>query len=152
MASIMFRRATWAELEDKWQDLVREAYHPDYNGMGESYHAVTTASQVIENMKAYIADIPVWGAWEGDILVGMLIGRIAGERLVLYDLFVSNQFRRQGIGRQLVELAIRESGARTICAEVNQENSASQALFRSLNFQRKLTSDWLELHIPTEEK
>lgn len=148
METIIVRRTDWPELEGKWQELVLENYHPDYNGMGELYSGVNTAEEKIENMKPYVIGLPVWGAWSGEQLVGVIMGKISGERLVLYDLFVSTSIRRQGIGRQLVQIAIEESKARVITAEVNHDNRASQELFKSLSFVRKKTSDWLELEVP----
>lgn len=146
MCGFVIRRSTWEELEGMWQDLVIENYHQAYNGMGELYTGIVTAEEKIENMKHYIAGLPVWGAWDGERLAGILMGRISSVRLVLYDLFVSLAYRRQGLGRQLVELAIRESGASEITAEVNRANIASQELFRSMQFTCAATSDWLVLH------
>ena len=148
MNSLSFRSAGWDELEGHWQELVRAAYHQHYIGMGESYAGVTDAEEKIEHMKHFIDGLPAWAAWDGGHLAGFLTGRIDGERLLLYDLFVAPASRRQGIGRRLVELAIQESGARVITAEVNRQNAASQALFKALDFQCELTSDWLVLRLP----
>ncbi len=148
MRNLLFRRAGLDELEEKWQSLVQQAYHPAYNGMGESYSGITTAEEKIENMKHYTAGIPIWTAWEMDHLAGILTGKISGDRLVLYDLFIAPVFQRQGIGRKLLQMAIEESGVREVTAEVNRENAASQALFKSLSFECKLTSDWLVLKLP----
>ena len=151
METIILRRSDWEELEGKWQELVLENYHPDYNGMGELYHGITTAEEKIENMKPYVIGIPVWGAWSGERLAGVIMGKISGERLVIYDMFVSSSYRRQGIGRQLVQLAVQESGARIITAEINRDNAASQELFKSLSFQPKKTSDWLGFEVPDQK-
>jgi ribosomal protein S18 acetylase RimI-like enzyme len=147
MGDIDIRTVEWIKLEGLWQDLVREAYHPTYAGMGEAYAGVVDAEGKIAQMKHYIEGLPVWAAWAGDQLAGLLMGRIDGERLVLYDLYVSSTYRRQGIGRKLVTHAIDESGAKVVTAEVNRENSASQALFNALNFKRAATSDWLILQV-----
>jgi ribosomal protein S18 acetylase RimI-like enzyme len=153
MDTIVVLRAEWDQVEGKWQEIVRDAFHPNYIGMGEAYAGIEDAEAKIANMLHYIEGLPVWAAWAGDRLAGLLMGRIDGERLVLYDLFVSNDFRRQGIGRKLVELAIRESGAKVVTAEVNRANAASQALFQALKFQCEATSDWLVLHLdPYEAK
>jgi ribosomal protein S18 acetylase RimI-like enzyme len=151
METIDIRTAEWSQLEGKWQELVRDSYHPNYAGMGEAYAGIVDAEGKIAQMKHYIEGLPVWAAWASDQLAGLLMGRIDGERLVLYDLYVSGSFRRQGIGRQLVAHAIRESGAKVVTAEVNRKNSASQALFSALNFQCEATSDWLVLRLdPTK--
>ncbi len=152
METIIFRRSSWDELEGKWQDLVRENYHPFYNGMGENYTGVSTAEEKIENMKPFLVGLPVWGAWIGERLVGVIMGKITGDRLVIFDMFVSANHRRQGIGRRLVETAIQESGAQTVAAEVNRENIASQEMFRSLSFKRQFTADWLVLDLSDQEK
>jgi hypothetical protein len=56
--------------------------------------------------------------------------------------------RRRGIGRRLVETFARTCGARSVEAEVNQRNAASQALFRSLGFAPKRTLDWFVREVP----
>lgn len=145
MGTIQIRRTSWDELEGLWQELVKANYHSTYNGMGEMYTGIRTAEAKIENMQHYMEGLPVWAAWDGSRPVGFLFGKAREARLVLYDLFVDRAYRRQGLGRRLVLLAIEESGAREIAAEVNRDNNASQELFRSLNFQRKQTSDWLVL-------
>jgi ribosomal protein S18 acetylase RimI-like enzyme len=147
MDTLIFRRTDWDEIEGKWQALVLENYHAAYNGMGEYYNNITTAEAKIENMKPYVIGLPVWSAWSGTRMVGVLMAKISGERMVIFDMFVSQDFRRQGVGRKLVQMAIEESGARLIAAEVNHDNSASQELFKALAFQRRRTSDWLELEV-----
>ncbi len=148
MDSLTFRSAGWDELEGKWQDLARAAFHEHYIGMGEAYAGVKTVEEKIENMKRYIEGLPAWAAWDGERLAGFLMGRIDGERLVLFDLFVAPADHRKGIGRRLVELAVQESGARVVTAEVNRQNTASQALFKALNFRCEMTTDWLVLRLP----
>jgi ribosomal protein S18 acetylase RimI-like enzyme len=145
MHSLALRAADWDELEGKWQDLVRQSFHEHYIGMGEAYAGVVDAGGKIEDMLHYTDGLPAWAAWDGERLAGFLMGRTRGERLVLFDLFVAPSDRRRGIGRGLVELAIRESGARVVTAEVNRQNAASQALFKALGFQCEMTSDWLAL-------
>jgi ribosomal protein S18 acetylase RimI-like enzyme len=147
MEPIIFRRSDWDELEGKWQAMVMENYHPTYNGMGEYYNNISTAEAKIEIMKHYISGTTAWGAWVGGRLVGVLSGKISGERLVIFDMFVSHDFRRRGIGRGLVQIAIQESGAQLVAAEINRDNSASQELFRSLSFQLRRSSDWVELDL-----
>lgn len=71
--------------------------------------------------------------------------------VIIYDLFVAIAFRRLGIGRRLVERAIRDSQVGTAAAEVNREDLASQALFEALDFQRALVSHWFVLQVPRNE-
>jgi ribosomal protein S18 acetylase RimI-like enzyme len=151
MDALTFRQAGWDELEGKWQALVQAAYHPNYNGMGEEYNAVRTADSKITLMMDYMEGTLVWTAWKDDVLVGLLIALNKAGRLLLYDLFVSSEYRRHGIGRRLVETAIADCQAKVVAAEVNRGNEASQRLFQALNFQRKVTSDWFVLEIPASE-
>jgi ribosomal protein S18 acetylase RimI-like enzyme len=106
----------------------------------------------IAAMAAYPDDLMVCGALAGDQLVGLLVGKVVKDRLVIYDLFVAIALRRRGIGRQLVQLAIRESQVNAVAAEVNRENVASQALFEALDFQRTLSSDWFVLRLPRADQ
>jgi ribosomal protein S18 acetylase RimI-like enzyme len=151
MDTIIFRRTDWDEIEGKWQELVLQNYHAAYNGMGEYYSNITTAEAKIQNMKPYVIGLPVWGAWLQTRLLGVLMAKLSGERLVIFDMFVSHDFRRQGIARKLVQMAIEESGARLIAAEVNRENGASQELFKAFAFERRRTSDWLELEVKAKK-
>lgn len=59
--------------------------------------------------------------------------------MVLNDLFVSPGYRSAGIGRQLVQAAIRcaiASGAASIQLETAQDNSSAQKLYERLGFAR----------------
>ena len=55
----------------------------------------------------------------------------------LEDLYVAPEARREGLGRTLVEAVIdraRERGCRRVELDVNSENPAAMALYRSLGF------------------
>jgi ribosomal protein S18 acetylase RimI-like enzyme len=151
MNAIIFRQAGWEELEGKWQALVQAEYHAHYNGMGEEYNAISTVDAKIDLMKEYMEGTLLWTAWRDDGLVGLLIALNKADRLMLYDLFVSGEVRRQGIGRRLVEMAMADCQPKWVGAEVNRENEASQRLFQALNFQRKVTSDWYVLDVPSSK-
>ncbi len=59
--------------------------------------------------------------------------------LILNDLFVSKPFRREGVGRLLMQAAIRfaeSAGAPRIELETEVANDAAQALYESLGFRR----------------
>jgi ribosomal protein S18 acetylase RimI-like enzyme len=149
MEPIALKMLRWHELEAPcWQALVREGFHEAFLGIGEAYGGVEEVEGKIAAMSAYPADLMVCAAWSADQLVGLLVASVAKGRLVIYDLFVSTTFRRQGIARQLIQLAIREHQVSEVAAEVNQKNTASQALFEVLHFERTLSSDWFVLRWP----
>ena len=127
------RVVQWHELDGQWQALVREGFHAAYLGIGEAYAGVVDVEEKVAEMSAYPADLMACAAWSGDQLVGLLVSRMEENRLVLYDLFVALAFRRRGIGRQLVELAIGKSRVSVVAAEVNRKNVASQALLKALD-------------------
>jgi ribosomal protein S18 acetylase RimI-like enzyme len=81
--------------------------------------------------------------------VGFLVGRLTEKRLVIDDIFVARESRRQGIGRQLIQGAIQAAGVEVVAAEVNQANHASQALFQGLGFMTVRSSDWLVCRVPS---
>src|SRR5690606_26310798 len=73
---------------------------------------------------------------EGWVLGFVLGWAVAGE-LELMDVCVAFDFRKQGIGRKLVEhhLSWAEArGARVAHLEVRPSNRAAQSLYRSLGF------------------
>jgi len=65
---------------------------------------------------------------------------VAMNRLVhLYDLYVTEQARRHGVGRQLMEAAREyavELGADRICLETAVANFSAQSLYESLGYVR----------------
>jgi ribosomal protein S18 acetylase RimI-like enzyme len=63
----------------------------------------------------------------------------AGRVFILYDLFVAEDARQQGVGRLLMERArqhAREAGARSIVLETARTNRAAQRLYESLGYRR----------------
>ncbi len=63
----------------------------------------------------------------------------AAKVWVLYDLFVCNDARRRGIGRQLMERARElgeETGAAWIGLETATDNLSAQALYESLGYKK----------------
>src|SRR3954454_15271036 len=64
----------------------------------------------------------------------------AAEDCLLEDLFVLESARGSGLGRALLELAVeqaRERGCRRIELDVNDNNDAALALYRSLGFDNR---------------
>jgi ribosomal protein S18 acetylase RimI-like enzyme len=64
----------------------------------------------------------------------------AAEDALLEDLFVSEEARGTGLGRALLERAVteaRERGCRRIELDVNDNNAAALALYRSLGFDNR---------------
>jgi ribosomal protein S18 acetylase RimI-like enzyme len=60
-----------------------------------------------------------------------------GEEALLEDLYVSAEARGAGLGRRLVEAAIahaRERGCRSMSLDTNENNAASNAVYRRLGF------------------
>ena len=60
-----------------------------------------------------------------------------GHEALLDDLFVKPEFRGHGIGRKLVEHAIRDAaayGCRAMHLDTNEQNAASNALYARLGF------------------
>ena len=144
MNSLEIKIAQWPELDGQWQTLVSQEFHADYIGIGEAYAGVHSVADKIAAMSAYEQEgLSVWAGWAGTRLAGLLAGKQTDSRLVLYDLFVGSDFRRQGMGRRLLECAMAGSGTREVAAEVNVQNPASQALFTALGFEKVLVSQWL---------
>lgn len=144
---IEYRVAKLSALEGKWQPLARACFHPAYLGIGEMYGRVTDVEAKLAQMEHYLSRSTLWTAWAGEELAGLLAGRADEGRLTIYDLMVAPTFRRQGIARRLVELAMAESKASHVATEINQANEASQALFRSLGFRPQMSVDWMTLDV-----
>ena len=147
MEPVTLRTAQWDEIEGQWQTLVREGFHTAYIGIGEAYARVGDVDTKIASMAVYKDALAVWTAWSGNQLIGLIAAKVTQECLAIYDLFVAIAFRRQGIGRRLIEQAIQDSQVSTVAAEVNSENIASQLLFEALGFQRAIVSQWFVLQV-----
>jgi ribosomal protein S18 acetylase RimI-like enzyme len=76
---------------------------------------------------------------------------VAMNRLVhLYDLYVTEQARQRGVGRQLMEAAreyATELGADRICLETAVDNLSAQSLYESLGYIRD--ADFHTYNLPT---
>lgn len=152
MSTLHFQQATWPEIEPHWQSLLRDAFHSAYMGIGEAYAGLTNADDKIRAMAGYIKELPIWAVWFNNALVGLLVARQQADRLVIYDLLVASDMRQKGIAKRLVQLAMIDSQARTVVAEVNASNTASLALFHTLGFQPQFSSTWLEWQQPSRSK
>ncbi len=76
-------------------------------------------------------------AWDGDRLVGSVIGAWDGWRASLARLAVRDEYRRRGIARELVERAERlliAKGARRVYANVLNDSPEAFDFWRSVGF------------------
>jgi N-acetylglutamate synthase-like GNAT family acetyltransferase len=71
-------------------------------------------------------------------------------RVARLAIVVARDARRQGMGRQLVQRAIRLRGVEVVTAEVHQANIASQALFQGRGFMTVRSSDGVVFEVPSE--
>ena len=77
------------------------------------------------------------GAFRGEQLVGSVIGTYDGRRGWLNRVAVDPAERRKGVAKTLLEKMeglLRERGARIIAVLVDEENTASLSIFRSLDY------------------
>lgn len=89
------------------------------------------------------ADRLVWGAFAGDRLVGVAafvrdIGVKTRHRGAIYGMYVHPDWRRQGVGRDLLKTLLAEvdsqPGLRWVRLGVTVGNAAAQRLYESLGF------------------
>ena len=77
------------------------------------------------------------GAFEGRTLVGTVVGSYDGRKGWINRLAVDPEYRRQRIAQLLVariEDALKEKGAKIICALVEESNLGSISLFEKLGY------------------
>lgn len=70
---------------------------------------------------------------------GFLIARVAADEGEILNLVVRERFRRNGIGRRLVDAALdvaRRAGAMAVFLEVAATNAAGRALYESVGFRK----------------
>ncbi len=148
---ITIERVTFASLGDEWHDLARAELHADYAGVSEMYGGARTVDDKVALMQRWGGGILAWTARDAGRLVGMMTGELDDGRLLVYDFFVSNDYRRRGIGRALLGAALAEPGVREAGAEINAANVASRALFESLGFTPAQTVTWYVLRVDGEQ-
>ncbi|HEX9286140.1 MAG TPA: GNAT family N-acetyltransferase [Thermoanaerobaculia bacterium] len=77
------------------------------------------------------------GAFDGDRLVGTVLGTHDSRKGWINRLAVHPAFRRRGLARRLVracERALRARRMEMFCALIEPDNAASKAVFRSLGY------------------
>lgn len=85
----------------------------------------------------FVAVIAEGASGGGDIPVGFAMASGAHDERELLSIGVLPDYRRGGIGRQMVEIVIAESikrGAARLFLEVAEDNAAAQQLYRMLGF------------------
>ena len=90
-----------------------------------------------EGLLASVAQDLCWVAERRGRVAGFLVGRAAADEFEILNLAVSREFRRQGIGAQLVGEALkqaRDGGAAQVHLEVRASNEAAIALYARLGF------------------
>ena len=93
-------------------------------------------SAIVETLESDCAVNLVAVGENGDIR-GYLLGAIVADELSIHYLVTHPQYRRRGIGRELIEAAAkkaRDLGARIAYLEVRLKNEAAQALYRACGF------------------
>jgi len=74
-------------------------------------------------------------AYREDEIVGLCLGVLEREYIGIYDMIVSSNYRRQGIGQALLNKLIlwgKNNGAKTIYLQVQGDNSGAIALYKKI--------------------
>jgi ribosomal protein S18 acetylase RimI-like enzyme len=90
------------------------------------------SEQLRRNRDSYL------GAFDGDRLVGVVLGTHDTRKAWINRLAVHPDYRRRSIAARLVracERVLRERGLKMFAALIEPENRASEALFRSLGYE-----------------
>jgi len=82
----------------------------------------------------------VWLALDGDQVVGVIATQHVpwNRRVIIWHLYVSGRYRRQGIAKRLLETALcaaREAGARTAWLETSNLNVPAIRAYECLGFE-----------------
>jgi ribosomal protein S18 acetylase RimI-like enzyme len=102
-----------------------------------------------EDAEVTALDAPTFVVETNGVVVGMVtlcvFTTLTGSKAYLDHLAVAPEWRRRGIGRMLIEYAIEEAraaGASRIDLTANATKQAGHALYRSLGFRERETSNF----------
>jgi len=109
-------------LELAW-NVFLEFEAPDYSREGVDEFAKTIRDP------GFIGKLTIYGAFEGEDLLGVLATRSGGDHIALF--FVKAKRQGQGIGRRLFDLAVKENGSGKLT--VNSSPYAVE-IYRRLGF------------------
>ena len=101
MENILIKELNKNKLNDALslvQKVFNEYEAPDYSKEGiEEFHKCI-------NDTSYLATLRVFGAFEGDNLLGVIATRSEGRHIALF--FVDGKYHRQGIGKKLFKTVL----------------------------------------------
>ena len=103
--TIAYRALRWSDVSGPWQDLVRDGFHPASLGIGEGDAGIEDVDAKLAAMSGYGADLRAFAAYAADRLVRFVVGPLSETRLVINDIMIARDARRQGMGRQLIQWA-----------------------------------------------
>jgi ribosomal-protein-alanine N-acetyltransferase len=118
---------------------LREIHESDATLMAALHAASMDDAWSAETFSGFLALPGAFGvlAARGEAPAGFVLARAAADEAEILALVVTRAFRRQGIGRALLEAvarAARARGARRLFLEVSAENEPALALYRANSF------------------
>lgn len=97
----------------------------------------------LESFRQFLKRNPdcCYGAWQGsDLLVGAIMAGHDGRRGYLYHLAVKSGYRRQGIGRKLIETslaALHTQGINKVHVFVKRHNMTASIFWKNLSWKMR---------------
>ena len=118
--------------------LIRQAGAADIKAICEVLRSSPEAGQWSETTAGRLCETGsvLMGEIDGQI-AGFIVARAVGPEWEIENIAVAPDFRRQGIGRQLVAAVIaqaRQEDAAAIYLEVRESNTAARGLYSSFGF------------------
>ena len=110
-------------------ELARKVFS-EYEAPEYSQQGVDSFCAAIRD-REYIAQLRVYGAYDGRTLIGMLATRSGGAHIALF--FVDGRRHRQGVGRRLFELACKDN----VCGKLTVNSSPyAVEVYKRLGFRQ----------------
>ena len=120
----------WAD----WRLLRQRSLTEDRQAFAASAQLWTGVDDTEERWRGLLATDACFIAYDGDVPVGMVAGRVDGDAATLNSMWVAPEARQRGAGRQLIDAVVAWSAGRELSLRVIDGNAAAIGAYEAAGF------------------